>query len=178
MRTQGLFHEYTTCADFEKELYRHLDVKVRELLNGQFPVPSSVEERSKALKGTRSPERIDQGQPQPIDFGATLEDIAKGFSARMDTFDGPATGDKFLNMGAHVYRSCARCLDRFLAYSAGSMADQDRRVIERISSRLKLLAANPSGYLPLNFDQFWNEGREISNELAAHAAYLKRMGAY
>jgi hypothetical protein len=176
MRPQGLFHEYTTCEEFEKELYRHLDTKIRDLLDGRLPLPSTRDE-TKEVPQPKPREHADPRLRELIDFGTTIEDIAKGFSARMDAFDqaGFAGPDKFLDLGAHVYLSCAKCLDHFLTYSAASMAEQDRRILERISTRLKRVAASSTEYAQGSFVQFWKEGREASDELAAHAAYLKRM---
>jgi len=34
MRTQGLYHEFHTLEEFERDLYRHLDVKVDEFIRG------------------------------------------------------------------------------------------------------------------------------------------------
>ncbi len=176
MRSQGLFHEYTTCEEFEKDLYRHLDVKVRDLLNGRLPVPS-IKEETREIEPPKLREYIDSRLRQPVDFGTTIDDIAARFAARMDAFDraGFAGPDKFLDLGAHVYVSCANCLDRFLTYSAAGISDQDQHVIERISSRLKQLASRSSEYTQ-KFMQYWEEGREISNELSAHAVYMKRIG--
>jgi hypothetical protein len=175
MRSKGLFHQYTTLEEFEKELYRHLDIKVRDLLNGRLALPASGDE----LKEVQQPKPREHADPrlrEPIDFGTTIEDIATAFSARMEEFEkaGFAGPDKFLDLGAHVYLSCANCLDRFLAYSATGMDDQDQRVIEKISGRLKQLASTSSEHLHA-FAQFWEEGYEIANELAGHAGYLKRM---
>jgi hypothetical protein len=176
MRSQGLFREFTTCEEFERELYRHLDVKVREFLNGQLPPPSSLDGQTRRVKKADAHQQPSPRPHELIDFGTTLEDIANGFSARMEAFAriDSAGGDKYLNMGACVYLSCAECLDRFLAYSAAGIRDQDRRVIERMSGRLKRLAARPSDYLPPKFDQFWDEGHEIAEGLVGHAAYLRQ----
>lgn len=176
MQSQGLYCEYATVGEFERDLYQHLDVKVRNLLGGQLPVPIA----KAATVGADTPTRAEHPDPrlrELLDFGTTLDSISKGFSARMGEFDkvGGAGRDKYLDLGAHVFSSCAMCLDRFLAYSASGMAEQDRVVLERTSSRLKRLAANRSEYHTKPFPQFWADGQEICNDLAAHADYLRRL---
>lgn len=52
MRSQGLYHEFTTLAEFERDLYRHLDVKIDELIRGKLPLPAPItitEKRNKIL---------------------------------------------------------------------------------------------------------------------------------
>ena len=87
-----------------------------------------------------TPLYADQRLNETIDFGASLEEIATKFKARMDEFtaiDG-AGPDKFLDLGAHVYACCARSLDMFLANNES--AQEHRGFAQSVSMRLKRLA--------------------------------------
>jgi hypothetical protein len=174
MASQGLFHEYRTVDEFEGHLYRHLDTKVQQFVTGQLRVPAPRDE---------APQKRDVSKDLPadprlhhlIDFGTSLADISRGFAARMDKFDAidGFSNDKFYALGAHVYSSVANCLDRFLGFSASGMSEQNRTVIERISVRLKRLAANlPDPNEP--FPQYWTHGREISDDLSAQVAFVEK----
>jgi hypothetical protein len=173
MRSQGLYHEYTTVEQLERDLYLHLDAKVNEFLQNKLPLPepTAVIGKSDSATPKRHP---DPRLCEPIDFGTCLAEISSGFASRLDQFDAIDGGgpDKFLNLAAHVYNSVAFCLDRFLAFSAAGMSQQNKSVLERISTRLKRLGTNSSGYLKLPFPQYWKDGREICNELAVQVQFL------
>jgi hypothetical protein len=175
LRSQGLYHEYRTVEQFENDLYRHLDVKVRDLIDGRLPLP-----RQKSMPTVSDDAHADRRIRQPIDFGTTLSAIARGFADRMKEFaaiDG-AGPDKFLDLGAHVYNSVAMCLDRFLAYSASGLDQANREVVRQISAKLKKLAASSDEYLKKGFPYYWDDGDKISDELQAHVTYLKSFGGY
>ena len=164
MRSKGLYHEYRDVGDLERDLYSHLDVKVHELMTGQLPIPESPE-RQVATPDPR---------PDLIDFGMTLPEIVSGFARRMDQFDAiqGAGPEKYLALAAHVYRSAAHSLDRFLAFSAAGITLENRAVLESFSAKLKRLAAKHSEYTSKPFPQFFNEGRIISDDLSAHVVHL------
>ena len=176
MQSQGLYHEYSTVNEFEGVLYRHLDAKVQELLNGQLPLPQLVDQVPQVPSATEK-QHADPRLREPIDFGTTLDRIADGFAARMDQFDAidGCTQDKFLRLGAHVYNSVAMCLDRYLTFSAAGISAENRNVLETISARLKRLAAATSDYLQQPFPKYWADGREISDHLSAHVRFLSQM---
>lgn len=178
MKTRGLFHEFTTVADFERELYRHLDGKVTALNTGLLPLPTSVPSSVKAADAPRAArsdsEPADPRLREPIDFGTTLTSIAAAFAARVDAFeklDG-AGRDKFLSLGAHVYNSCADCLDRFLTRSGSKMRLEDRDGLDRIIARLRRLADSAGNYVK-DFPQFWKDGKEIAEDLAVRLRRMK-----
>ncbi len=173
MQPKGLYHEYTTVEQFERDLYQHLDAKVSEFLQGKLPIPEPVATTTKDNSLTLKP------HPDPrlrdlIDFGTGLKEISFGFARRLDEFEAidGAGPDKFLDLGAHVYNSAAFCLDRFLTYSAAGMSEQDKMAVERFGTRLKQLGASAREYLQRPFPQYWKDGREISDALAAHVQFL------
>jgi hypothetical protein len=174
MQSQGVYQEYEAVNDFERDLYFHLDQKVNELLTNQLPIPTIIESApSKNIDSKVLP--ADKRLHYPIDFGMTLSDISRGFSARMDKFDAISgvSNDKFYTLGSHVYSSVAICVDQFLTYSASGMPERDRTVLDRISARLKRLASQiPDSKAP--FPDYWNEGRDISNALSAHVLHLEK----
>jgi hypothetical protein len=171
MRTKGLYHEYWALEEFERDLYRHLDVKVEDFVTGQLPPPALPLDADK--KHVSKDKHPDSRLHNPIDFGTTLDQIARGFAARMDEFDAidGVHADKFYALGAHVYESVAICIDRFLTFSAAGLTEENRNVIERICSRLKRLASQlPEPKAP--FPQYWADGHEISKDLSAHVALM------
>jgi hypothetical protein len=110
-----------------------------------------------------------------IEFGSTIETIATGFAARMNEFgDSGAGPDKFLTLGAHVYRSVAVCLDRALGSGAVRISPDSRAFVVWISERLKRLADNYTAYTQKPFPDYWREGRAISSELSAHISQLEQ----
>lgn len=176
IRTMGLYQDYHSVKEFEGLLYRHLDVKVQQLLRGDLPLPSLPKSATKEFTSQTKDIR-DSRLREPIHFGSTLESISAGFNEKVVGFeklDG-AGPDKFLDLGAHVCSSCAKCLDRFLTYSAPGLAYEDRVVIERISSRLKILASHSSDYVKRPFPEFWKDQKAIADELAAHVHHLSRV---
>ena len=175
MQSKGLFKEFATTTEFEGDLYRHIDVKVHELLEHRLPVP--------AKPATHMPEPhvktlpADKRLHKLIEFGTDLESITNGFQRRMDEFnaiDG-CTHDKFYALGAHVYTSAATCLDRFLTHSAASMDYQDQRVLDKISANLKHMAANFENYSG-DFRDYWKDGTKAANDLKNQVAHMKKRG--
>ena len=140
MRSQGLYHEYTSVEQLERDLYPHLDAKVNQFLQNKLPLPEPMAGISKTDSATLK-QHPDPRSCEPIDFGTRLEEISSGFVSRLDQFDAIDGGgpDKFLDFAAHVYNSVAFCLDRFLTFSAAGMTEQNKGVLERISTRLKRL---------------------------------------
>jgi hypothetical protein len=170
MRLRGLVHEYATVQDFERDLYHHLGVKIEELRDGKFPLPEVPSGGRRRRQEVKTP--VDASSREAIDFGNSLEEIARRFTERMDVFDKDPT--KYLAQGAHVYGSVAASLDRFAAYSGVSA--ENRVVVEGLSSRLKRLAANYADYIKKPFPEYWSVGREISTDLLAHVTHLQRHG--
>jgi hypothetical protein len=178
MKSQGLFHEFSTVEEFKSALYHHLDGKVADLVADRLPLPEpepSERRQSSYAAATNSSDcPIDARLRHPIDFGTTLESISGSFSARMAEFnriDG-ATRDKFLALGAHVYSSCAECLDRLLSRSGARMAPQDRDGIDRLIDRLRRLAKASGDYVK-RFPDFWRDGTAIGEELQTRADHVK-----
>lgn len=173
MRSQGLFGEYATLIEFEKELYRHVDVKVRQLLANELPLPVTASPAENRTRPKDLPP--DSRLHELIDFGTDLRSITERFNARMEEFlriDG-CTNDKYYALGAHVYTSAARCLDRFLNYSAADISAPDVRILEKLSTRLKHLAGNipkPGS----DFREYWDEGGKIAKDLLVHVEHIRR----
>ncbi|NQT12650.1 MAG: hypothetical protein HQ582_07875 [Planctomycetes bacterium] len=176
MQSQGLYCEYASVGEFERDLYRHLDVKVAELVSGKLPIPAATVDNHIDEEPTAK-QHVDPRFRQLIDFGSTFTEIGSGFAKRMDEFDAFDGGvpDKFLDLGAHVYTSVATCLDRALAYSTVKVSPENRMVLENLSTRLKQLAAASHDYLKKPFPQYWKDGRKISDDLSAHVAHLSRL---
>ena len=174
MQSAGLYCDYNTVKEFEGVLYRHLDAKVQQLMQGKLPLPKT---EPAAVVGTAASNArpADSRLHELIDFGTSLQDIAAGFATRMMEFRRMQGGgpDKFLDLGTHVCVSCAKCLDRFLSLSAAGLRIEDRDSIERISNRLKRLAAGSSDYVK-KFPEFWEAAQELSDDLTAHVKLLRR----
>jgi len=170
MRTQGIYHEYTTQEEFERDLYQHLGIKVDEFVTGKLPTPEPA-----VVVKPQADLPPDKRLHQLLEFGTTLQEIANGFATRMAEFlriDG-VHPDKYYRLGAHVYTSAAAGLDRFLTYSAAGMSEQNRSGLERISSRLKRLAQQiPKPGDP--FPDYWKTGQEIADDLSAHVVHIER----
>ena len=168
IRKEGLYHQYESVDQFERDLNAHLVIKVRELLAGELPLPGPPEPGAKKL-----PLHPDKRLHNLIDFGSTLPDISRGFSPRMEEFNAISGGnnDKYYRLGAHVYSSAAESLDQYLAWSAAGLAEPKRKVLEKVSTKLKILSANlPSPKDP--FPDYWQAGTEIATELSAHVAHI------
>lgn len=169
MREQGLYSEYDSVERFESDLYRHLDVKVEQLVAGKLDIDAD------STSGHSSQGNIDPRLRTRLDFGTTLEEIAVGFAGQMDAFD--RMPDKFLALGAHVYDCVAANLDRYMKVGRPAFLTT-RKLVESVSADLKSLAASRAQYIKLPFPQYWAEGRALSNQLTEHVDYLKRtMGA-
>ncbi|MGA2557987.1 MAG: hypothetical protein ABSG04_17090 [Verrucomicrobiota bacterium] len=174
MRTAGLFHEYITVEEFERDLYPHLDVKVEEVLTNQIVLPvESLAEQRNELRGVHPDPQL----RTHIEFGTTLDSIAEGLAARTSAFQAiGGSGDgtnKYYRLGAHVYSSAAMCLDRFLTFSSAGISVQNIVVLEKISSRLKRLASqipDPDA----DFRKYWNDGSEIAQDLLAQVSHMQR----
>ncbi len=85
MRPHGLYHEYATVEQFERDLYHHLDSKVRELLEGALPLPEAEAVSKDDPKGVKP--HPNPRMRNPINFGTDLQAISAGFGKRMDEFD-------------------------------------------------------------------------------------------
>jgi hypothetical protein len=172
MRTQGLFQEFKSLNEFERDLYFHLDAKVQELLQGKLPLPSPKDRDLRT--GPRDPP-ADPRLNALINLGTTLQQISKAFTARMNQFkaiDG-VSPDKFYALGAHVYESAATCIDQFLTYNSHDLPFEAHAAIDKISSRLKRLAAGiPDADAP--FPQYWDDGDEVAKDLAAQVRLIER----
>jgi hypothetical protein len=174
MKTRGLFHQYSTVHEFERDLYPHLDSKVEQFLANELPLPvvDSPVHKSEAANDSHPDKRLHN----LIDFGTTLKSISQGFAKRMDEFqsiDG-CTNDKYYLLGSHVYSSAADCLDRFLIYSSAGVSAQNHAMLEKISSRLKRLASDIPGPKALDFRTYWNDGSETAKDLLAQVAHIEK----
>lgn len=173
IKSQGLYSQFNSLQELENELYRHLDIKVQQLLANELLLPEDT--KNIPAQENEAPLPADRRLHHPIEFGTTIKDIAENFKNKMDEFDSLPMGiDKFLNLGAHTYNSVALCLDRFLVFSAHGMASQDRNVFERCFLRLKKLAAEHKTYSQ-RIPAFWEKGREISDELIVHQSFMVQM---
>jgi len=54
MRSHGLYHEYVSLSDFERDLYHHLDGKIQEFESGQLPLPTPLILSSQRMMYQRS----------------------------------------------------------------------------------------------------------------------------
>ena len=174
MRTKGLFHQFTTVQEFERDLYPHIDAKVGQFLSNELPLP--LNENPPAEEKKSSQLHPDKRLHKLIDFGSNLDSIADGFALRMKEFqsiDG-VSNDKYYWLGSHVYSSAADCLDRFLTYSTSGLSDQNVSILEKLSSKLKRLAAAIPGPKDTDFRTYWNDGSEIAADLLAHVAHIKK----
>jgi hypothetical protein len=176
VKDQGLIAEFRTPEEFEGKLYRHLDTKIRQLLENELPLPNRPSDKAPDdVREDRSDG--DLRLRKPIDFGGTLEDISRRFIARMDEFDrlDGYGSDKYLVLAAHVYGSCAASLDRFLRNSANRLKPEDSYAVERIALRLKALAGKCDEYVGKPYPQYWKDGRQISEDLMTHVKHVDRM---
>jgi len=175
VKSQSLYWEYTTPQDFERDLTQHVPAKVRKLLNGELPLPTSP------VTVARDPtfqhgSDVDPRLKVPLDFGSTVQNISSAFTTRMQTFRSLSAGpDKFRNLAAHVYTSVAICLDRYLTYSASSLDSPARAVIKEVSTGLKRLVACIDDYNSKAFNAYWDDGEKLASDLAVQVAHLQRL---
>jgi len=167
IRDNCLYAEFDPVSELHYKLYRHLDTKVDELLTGKLPTPSEI----LGLVDSEpwwDADAIDERLRQPCDFGITLPSISSGFAAQMDGFDEYSgfTNDKYLNLGAHVYRSTARSLKLYLKESAYTLPVGIRPRVEQLVLDLDGLANESDSYTKRPFPEFWHRGRNMSNEIA------------
>jgi hypothetical protein len=163
MRESSLYQEFRTTEQLETLVYSHLDVRVRDLMAGALPLPSTAT----APAGTASRSRFE--------FGTTLDGISEAFATQMNRWhEKPSGPDKYFALGAECYTAAASALDKFLAFSASGMAYEDREVVRSISSRLKLRAATYPEYRDSPWPKYWDEGRTLAHELVAHASHVRR----
>jgi len=165
MKQAGVYQEYLTLSDFATHLRRHLTVKVRELVNGELPLPTAA-----GLEDTGSE------SPAPSQFGSTLPDIAVRFATRMDEFDAiQGTGPrKYLALGAEVYTAVADSIDRAIPHSG--LKFDHRAQLNDLSTRLKRLAADYKSFVDRPFPEYWQLGRRISDDLSTEVQHLRRLG--
>jgi hypothetical protein len=176
MRSQGIYHEYRAVDEFDSALYRHLDVKIKQLLGGALPPLGRSASTTGSVKsaGTRETRVV---KPL-IEVGSSFDEICETFANRMKRFneiDG-CTSEKYLALGSNVYDSVAAALDRYCTYRAYNLAREHKAVISEISSELKRLASEQREYVH-KFNQFWEEGEKLSSHLIAHRDFLKRTNA-
>ena len=163
MKSKCLFQEFGNTDELEKHLYHHLDIKVKQLLNGELPVPG-IKTNNLSEDSWYRIDHPDARLRQPINFGNTLIDIANGFSKRMDEFEWikGGTNDKFLDLGSHVYMSVAQSIEHALLLKPYDVPFEAHTLFKDISQRLKNLSASRKVE---QFSEFWEQGRKISNEL-------------
>jgi len=164
MRSQCLYTEFRDTAEFQRELYFHLDLKTKQLLTGQLVVPGSPEELEQIWWDK---EAADPRLRQPLEFGLTLDDIASSFALRMDEFDKEegVTINKFLKLAEHTYRSVARSIDVLLRDRSYSVNFQIWPRLRDAVSELRKLADEWESYSTRPFPELWQKGRAISNGL-------------
>jgi len=163
MKSNCLYQEFESTDEFEKYLYRHLDVKVEQLLSNKLPIPGDQTGNLSEDVWYRT-DHPDARLRKPINFGNSLLEIANGFSKRMDEFDrvNGATNDKFLDLGAHVYMSVARSIEHILLLKPYDVHFSVHAAFRDIASRLKNLSDSKSIE---RFSEFWEQGHKISDEL-------------
>jgi hypothetical protein len=165
MQSQGLYYEFESPEGFEIAIYRHLETKVSELLQGKLgPVVAIDSEKNGAA---------DPRLRQPIEFGARLSEIAAGFASRMQEFNSirGSNNDKFLDFGVHVLKSVASGVDRYLGFSGHNLASETVHRIDRICTKVKTLASDTVDRKAA-FSKFWPKATELSDELLAESRYL------
>jgi hypothetical protein len=170
MQSKCLFQTYTSVAEFEKYLYHHLDIKVQEFITGQLPTPDE-EAQNSVEEMWWNPAHPDARLRAPVELGTSLSEVSGSFAIQMDVFDGisGATNDKYLDLGAHAYRSVARSLEMLLKRDPYSLPYSARTACANIVQELRDLAADSSNYNVKAFREFWRKGREISARLMAES---------
>jgi hypothetical protein len=173
MRVKGVYFDFHTVQEFERDLYYHLDKQVTELLRGNLPEPEPDIPKKEERKETNPDPRMQQ----PVALGSSLKEISQGFAREMNKFDtidgmGSHPNTKFYALGAHVYNSIAEALDKYLSTTGRTIQPHKREPIENASSRLKRLASyQPKSDEP--FPKYWDDGRKICDDLTAHVAHLE-----
>lgn len=171
IKARGLYDEFITKDEFIAKLYRHLDTKVNQLLNNELPTP---DEQTTTLSEDAwyNPDHPDSRLREPIDFGSSLQDIAKNFSKKMKEFarlDGAGI-DKFLDLGVHVYRSVARSIEHAIVLRPFDIPHSTQSVLKEIALKLKTVSNSRTSD---KFSEFWEEGHRICEELKAELKELK-----
>ena len=162
MRTKGLYCEFKDTNEFEKYLYQHLDMKVNQLRKGELSVP---EDEMSVLSENAwyNPKHPDSRLQKPHDFGYSLPEIAQSFSERMNEFDRESAGEnKYLDLGVHIYKSVAKSIDYVLIIKSHEIPNLFSSKFRKIISKLDNLVDSRDIE---NFSAFWEEGRNISNEM-------------
>jgi hypothetical protein len=173
----GLYHEYKTVEQFERDLYHHLDQKVKDFLLGKLPEPVATPTGARSATNEK-PLPADPRLHSLIEFGSSLPSIATAFEQRLAEFakiDGGGQ-DKYLALGSHVLNSVASGLDRFLEFSASEITAPDKRVLENLSMEAKRLGTTSNEYLKKGFPLFWSDAEKIASDLKTHVDYLKNIG--
>lgn len=164
MRSQGLYKQFKETAEFERDLYFDLDVKVKELRKGLLPLPGSGGYEDEIWWDA---DAADERLRAPFDVGVDIVEISSRFEARMDNFDKEegATNNKFLKLAEHTYRSIARAIDLQLHIQPSKIHFSFRRKLEQVVSDLRRLSDDIDLYVRRPFPDYWEKGREISNRL-------------
>lgn len=167
MQQKGLFHVFSTEEQFRTILYRHLDIKIAQLLDGKLPLPP----REKSAHGTAVP----AGDSEKWRFGDTLDEIRRDLS---DHWSGiTARGNKFKLEGAELLATAAHALDRWLASPERHISDVNRSSLERISVRLKKLSLNATDKRYRGSQLFWREGEEIADAFSVQVDFMLERSA-
>jgi len=159
-----------------KKLIAEMATQIRDAIGRpqlNTVVPES-EESQPALEDSTNNRFADDRLNQQINFGSTLEEIAVGFKKEMDNFneiDGSGP-DKFLALGAHVYKCVAASIDRSL-YEL-QIAPEQKSIFQQISQNLKRLA-NYDQNITANFFEYWKQGTELSNRLLDQVHHVQHL---
>jgi hypothetical protein len=164
MRSQGLYRDFRETAELERDLYFHLDAKVKQLRKGQLPIPGAAPYNDDVWWDVNA---ADDRLRAPLELGFSIMDIASRFALRMDDFEkeGGATNNRFLKLGEHVYRSVARAIDIELHSRPQEIDFRVQPKLNEVSRQLRLLGTDLDQYLRGSAPEFWANGRLISNRL-------------
>jgi hypothetical protein len=173
MKPQGLYHEYESVEQFERDLYRHLERKIEECISGKLPAPQINDEEPEKKNGNGN-HFVDSKTQKLIDFGDTLESISEGFSKEMAKFEALNGGgpDKYINLATHVYRSVAICIDRYLVFHGDKLHLIHKEPLESLNFKIKKLASSAREYAQKPFPQIFKEGRILSDNLSTHVSFM------
>ncbi len=160
MQSQGLYHEFETADQFKHDLYRHLDIKVTDFLDGKLPIQSNS-------NGAANEDVMPQASPDKWRFGSSIEAIGRDFLGQWDTMT--ARGDKYRDEGASLLATAVQAIDDCVSRREANIVESDRSFAERISLRLKRLALRKydSEFRERPF-QFWREGKQIADDFITH----------